>query len=85
VESYPSEIAGQTVFTKNEVYEAYDLPELVTRRMLDVLKRKFDVPIHHFFNPQMVPGASPLPANVSVIRPKASQAQPPPAAKKPAN
>jgi hypothetical protein len=74
VESYPSEACdGQTVFTKNGVYEAYSFPEQVSRRMLERMKRKFDIPIHHFFNPQMAPGGIPLPPNVSLMRPKANR------------
>jgi hypothetical protein len=63
VECYPSELDSNViVLTKGELYEAQALPEAIGRRMLDRFKRKFDVPIHHFFNPHLA-----IPDNVTQI------------------
>ena len=31
------------------------LPEWLSRKTLHYLARKFDIPIHHFYNPEMAP------------------------------
>ncbi len=44
------------VLAKGDLVEARTLPDYVCRRLLQHLHRKFDVPIHHFYNPLMAPG-----------------------------
>ena len=46
-----------TVMSKNSVVIALVLSERVGRRVLQLLQRKFGVPIHHFYNPLELPGA----------------------------
>lgn len=36
-----------------ETLNVYVLPDLVNRRMVQYLARKYGVPIHHFYNPDM--------------------------------
>lgn len=44
---------GTFIIEKDETIEVHNLKPQVSKRMLQYLKRKFDVPIHHFYNPLM--------------------------------
>ena len=44
-----------TVMIKDGTVLAEVLPERVSRRTLHYLSRKFNIPIHHFYNPEMAP------------------------------
>jgi hypothetical protein len=46
--------AGMLVLAKNGYFESRRIPEVVHKRMLNVFKRKFDIPIEHFFNPHLI-------------------------------
>ena len=45
---------AEAIPARNGVVVAYVLPGRVGRRMLHTLKRKFDIPIHHFYHPEMI-------------------------------
>jgi hypothetical protein len=45
--------AGMLVIAKGELIEARQLPKSVSRKMVHYLSRKFSVPIHLFYNPEM--------------------------------
>ena len=47
--------AQTTVMIKGGIVIALVMPERVSRKTLHYLKRKFNVPIHHFYNPEMAP------------------------------
>lgn len=44
-----------TVLAKGAYVESYTFQNRVGRRILHRLKRKFDIPIHHFYHPEMAP------------------------------
>jgi hypothetical protein len=46
-------IRGQIVWSKT-------LPEWCGRRLVQDLKRTFDIPIHHFYHPEMMVGNIPV-------------------------
>lgn len=53
-------ITGQkdtALLVKGEIIEVKILDNRVGRRMLHYLGRKFSVPVHHFWNPLMVPNS----------------------------
>ena len=53
---YPRETGSDIlILCKGDVIEVLLLPPVVERRLLHYLQRKFDVPIHHFFNPLEAP------------------------------
>jgi hypothetical protein len=39
---------------KGELVASYSLPAMVGRRLLQYFKRTFDIPIHHFYHPEML-------------------------------
>jgi hypothetical protein len=43
------------VLIKGDKVDARRIPEEVPRRVLQYLKRHFNIPIHHFYNPLMAP------------------------------
>ncbi len=46
------------VLVKGSVTEVQPIPDSVRRQTLHYLARKFDIPIHHFFNPLRAPRMS---------------------------
>ena len=46
--------SAEATLARNGVVVVYVLPDMVGRRMLHTLKRKFDIPIHHFYRPEMI-------------------------------
>jgi len=45
------------IFEKDEIIEVHELGLAVSRRMIQRFSRKFNVPIHYFYNPdQILPG-----------------------------
>lgn len=53
--------AKSTVLIKGEIVEAYTFPAAVHRRMLHRLVRRFDIPIHHFYRPELATAAATKP------------------------
>ena len=53
VESYNG--AEMYILTKGSIVQAHQFDSHVGRRVLHGLKRKFDIPIHHFYNPLEAP------------------------------
>lgn len=47
--------SSKVVLKKGDLMEAHEFPQSVNRRKLHYLKRKFDIPIHHFFHPHEAP------------------------------
>lgn len=45
---------GEVVVTNGDTTYAYVWPAFLGRRTLHELQRRFRVPIHHFFNPDLV-------------------------------
>jgi hypothetical protein len=45
--------ASLTVLAKGERIETYQFTDVLYRRILHHLARKYEVPIYHFYNPQM--------------------------------
>jgi hypothetical protein len=43
------------LFVKGDIIEVKILPSEAGRKFLHYLARKFDVPVHHFWNPLMAP------------------------------
>ena len=47
---------GTTIYlSRDETHKALDLEARIYRRMIQTLSRWFDVPIHHFYHPEMIP------------------------------
>jgi hypothetical protein len=46
--------SDMVIIAKGDVVDVRRLDSLVGRRMLHYLQRKFDIPIHHFYNPHMI-------------------------------
>jgi hypothetical protein len=42
-------------FEKDDIIEVYELDPTVKRRMIQRFSRKFNIPIHYFYNPRQVP------------------------------
>lgn len=42
------------LLVKGEIVDSKAIPEWVGRRLLQHLKRKFDIPIHHFYHPDIM-------------------------------
>lgn len=42
---------GSYILENEHTIEVHRLPPYVRKRMLQYLKRKFGIPIHHFYNP----------------------------------
>lgn len=47
--------SAKVVLKKGDLMETHEFDESVDRRTLHYLKRKFDIPIHHFFHPHEAP------------------------------
>jgi len=45
---------GNTLMVKGKVTLSLPLDEWVKRKTTDLLKRRFSIPIHHFFKPEMM-------------------------------
>ena len=43
----------QTVMIDGDVVEVQEFPSTVNRRMVNRLAHKFNVPIHHFYHPEL--------------------------------
>lgn len=54
---------GLLYVVKNESPEKLDLPSKVGRKMLFRLGARYDIPMHWFWNPEMIPGAKPPTVN----------------------
>lgn len=50
-----AEDSAGTILAKGDRIETLILPPEVNKQMLNYLKRRYDVPIHWFFNPHMIP------------------------------
>lgn len=48
-------LESTTTMARDDIVVATVLPDPVSRRMLHFLKRKFNIPIHHFYHPLMAP------------------------------
>jgi len=46
--------AGNTLMVKGTVAISLPFDDWVKRKTTDLLKRKFSIPIHHFFRPEMM-------------------------------
>jgi hypothetical protein len=46
--------SGNTLMVKGKVTLSLPLDEWVKRKTTDLLKRRFSIPIHHFFKPEMM-------------------------------
>jgi hypothetical protein len=49
---------GTVVLAKDDLLETRIIPDECGKRLLQYFQRRFNVPIHHFYNPLMAPGAS---------------------------
>jgi hypothetical protein len=47
---------GKATLAKDDRLETIVLPQEVGMRLLQYLKRHYGVPIHQFYNPEMIPG-----------------------------
>lgn len=56
--SRASEDSSDLVLVKGSVTEVQPIPDSVRRQTLHYLARKFDIPIHHFFDPLRAPRMS---------------------------
>lgn len=45
----------QTLMVKDLVVDAQTFPLAVNRRMVHRIARKFDIPIHYFYHPELTP------------------------------
>lgn len=45
---------GCMILIKDEVVESKPIPKLVGKRLLQYFKRRYGVPIHHFYHPDMM-------------------------------
>jgi hypothetical protein len=59
---------GTMVLAKDNVLETRVIPDEVGKKLLHYFERQFKVPIHHFYNPLMVP----IPEITKAEDPKAS-------------
>ena len=46
----------RTAMMKGQIVEVQVFPHTVNRHMVNRLARKFDVPVHHFYHPEVAPG-----------------------------
>ena len=46
---------GSMVLAKGEVVETRIIPDEVGKKLLHYFERRFEVPLHHFYNPLMAP------------------------------
>ena len=46
---------GTMILAKGEVLETRVIPDEVGKKLLHYFERTFNVPLHHFYNPHMVP------------------------------
>ena len=51
---------GAYLLAQGNVVESLPLPDCVSRKMLQYLKRKFGIYIHHFYHPEMMIQAPPV-------------------------
>jgi len=49
---------GAMLLVRGDVVESKTIPKSVGRRLIQYLKRRFDIPIHHFYRPEMMVSAS---------------------------
>lgn len=54
VEGNPDSLTEETVIVKDGIPEVHCFGPVVKRRMLNTLARKYDVPVHHFWNPERI-------------------------------
>ena len=45
---------GVNYLSKESVHLAFELPDRLNRRMLQALSRRFGIPVHHLFRPEMM-------------------------------
>jgi hypothetical protein len=57
VEVSPQESApnGMMTLSQGDVLDSRIIPEEVGKKMLHYLERKFQIPLHHFYNPHLAP------------------------------
>jgi hypothetical protein len=48
-------IGTTTYLSRGETHKAVDFESRIRRRMIQTLARWFEVPVHHFFHPEMIP------------------------------
>ncbi|MGA2991950.1 MAG: hypothetical protein ABSD88_15860 [Candidatus Korobacteraceae bacterium] len=46
---------GMMLLVKGDLLEVRDIPERASKRLLQYFSRTYKIPIHHFYNPQMLP------------------------------
>lgn len=56
---------GMMILAKGDYIETRDIPADCGTKLLHYLARKFDVPIHHFFNPHMITAPKKEPSSES--------------------
>ena len=44
-----------TTMIKGNIVEVQQFPRVLSRRMVNRLARLFDVPVHHFYHPELAP------------------------------
>ncbi len=47
---------GNTVTVRGDVIDSKEIPEYLDRDLLQYYKRKFGVPMHHFYHPDVAQG-----------------------------
>jgi hypothetical protein len=45
--------ADMLVIAKSGLIEAQQMPKVLSRKMVHYFSRKYGIPIHHFYNPEM--------------------------------
>ncbi len=48
---------GAMLLVRGDIVESKMIPEAVGRRLVQYLKRRFDIPVHHFYRPEMMASA----------------------------
>ena len=48
-------VGTMTYLDKGEIHIALELPDSLNRRAIHALHRTFDIPIHYFYRPEMIP------------------------------
>lgn len=45
---------GAMLLVRGDIVDSIMIPEWVGRRLVQYLKRTFDIPVHHFYRPEMM-------------------------------
>lgn len=46
---------GMMLLVKGDLMEVREIPERASKKLLQYLSRTYAIPIHHFYNPHMLP------------------------------